>query len=159
MRRFKQQLPQEEAIQILETATNGVLSLIDPDGNPYGIPMSFVFDGDRSIYFHCALSGRKLDCIRANPRCCFTVVDRDEIRPQEFTTYFKSVIAEGEISAVREEDAMIAALRLLSSKYSPGIACESEISKGLSRVMVLKMSINSITGKEAIELTRQRQGE
>ena len=156
MRRFKQQIPEEEAKEILKTATNGVLSLIDHDERPYGVPMSFIYDGERSIYFHCALSGRKIECIKHNKNACFTIIDQDEIHPQEFTTYFRSVIVEGIIEIIDERTEMIEALRLLSMKYSPGIDCEPEIEKGISRVLILKLEINSMNGKEAIELIKTR---
>ena len=156
MRRSKQQIPEEEAKQILKTATNGILSLVDPDGRPYGVPMSFIYDGEKSIYFHCAVSGRKIDCIRNNDHCCFSVIEQDEIHPEEFTTYFKSVIAEGEISILKDKEQIVSALRYLSSKYSPGIECAPEISKSLNKVLILKMDIETLTGKEAIELTRKR---
>ena len=156
MRRFKQQIPDEEAKEILRTATNGVLCLTDYDNRPYGIPMSFIYDGELSIYFHCALSGRKIECINHNPNACFTIIDQDEIHPEEFTTYFRSVIVEGVIKIIEDRKEMIEALRLLSTKYSPGIDCEPEIEKGIDRVRILKLEIDSITGKEAIELTRER---
>lgn len=156
MRRFKQQVPETEAKEILKKATNGVLCLIDYSNRPYGVPMSFIFDGDRSIFFHCALKGRKIDCIKHNPNACFTIIDQDEIHPEEFTTYFRSVIVEGNVRIIEERNEMIEALRLLSTKYSPGINCEPEIEKGIERVAILKLEIDSITGKEAIELTRKR---
>lgn len=157
MRRSRQQIPEKDARHILTFATNGVLSLIDSKGRPYGVPMSFIYDGDKTIYFHCALTGRKIDCIKTNPFCCFTIVDKDEIHPDEFTTYFRSVIVEGSISILKDKSHMENALRLLSSKYSPGIDCEPEITKGINQVSVLKLDISSITGKEAIEFTRKRE--
>lgn len=156
MRRSKQQIPDEEAREILLRATNGVLSLIDSSGVPYGVPMSFIYNGAAAIYFHCGLSGRKIDCINYNPHGCFTVIYRDEIHPDEFTTYYKSVIAEGVISIIKDREDIIEALRLLSAKYSPGIDCEPEIDKGINHVLILKMDINTLSGKEAIELTRKR---
>lgn len=156
MRRFRQQLPEEEAKGILKNATNGVLCLVDYDSKPYGVPMSFIYDGTGSIYFHCALSGRKLECVKNNPNACFTVIDQDEIHPEEFTTYFRSVIVEGIVRIIDDRVEMKKALRWLSTKYSPGIDCEPEIEKGLNRVLILKLEINSITGKEAIELTETR---
>ena len=156
MRRFKQQIPEAEAKDILKKATNGVLCLTDYDDRPYGVPMSFIYDGNSSIYFHCALSGRKLECIRHNSKACFTIIDQDEIHPDEFTTYFRSVIVEGEIGIISESQQMIKALTLLSTKYSPGIDCEPEIEKGIDRVLILKLEIKSITGKEAIELINER---
>ena len=156
MRRFKQQIPDAESRDILIKATNGVLSLIDLHKRPYGVPMSFVYDGYGCIYFHCAPSGRKVDCMQSHPNACFTIIAQDEIHPEEFTTYYKSVIVEGIIKVIDDRKEMINALRLLSTKYSPGIDCEPEIEKGLNRVMVLKLTIESVSGKEAIEITRSR---
>ena len=156
MRRFKQQIPDEEAKEILKKATNGVLCLSDYAQRPYGVPMSFIYDGETSIYFHCALSGKKIDCIKHNPNACFTIIDQDEIHPEEFTTYFRSVIVEGSIKIIDDKNQIIKALRLLSTKYSPGIDCEPEIEKGLNRVLILKLDIESVTGKEAIELIKSR---
>ena len=156
MRRFKQQIPEEEAKRILLEATNGVLCMTGYDERPYGVPMSFIFDGYSNIYFHCALTGRKIECLKHNPDVCFTVIAQDEIHPDKFTTYFRSVIVEGRITILEERQQMIDALRLLSTKYSPGIDCEPEIEKGLNRVLILKLEIDSITGKEAIELTKKR---
>lgn len=156
MRRHKQQIPTEEAKEILNNATSGVLSLVDTMNRPYGVPMSFVFDGDGAIYFHCATEGKKIDCIRNNPYSSFSVIAKDEIYPEKFTTYFKSVIAMGKISIISEKNDMIDILRLLSRKYSPSIDCEPEIAKGLGRVLILKLEIDTISGKEAIELTRAR---
>lgn len=156
MRRFRQQIPIQEAKEILKIASNGVLSLIDSDGKPYGVPMSFIYDGVDIIYIHCALSGRKIDCIKNNPNACFTVIAQDEIHPEEFTTYFKSVIVEGQVSIISCQQEIKDILRLLSSKYSPRLDCEVEIEKGLDRVLILTLKIDSITGKEAIELTRRR---
>ncbi|MCH5235859.1 MAG: pyridoxamine 5'-phosphate oxidase family protein [Muribaculaceae bacterium] len=156
MRRFKQQIPESEVKDILKKATNGVLCLTDYEDRPYGVPMSFIYDGYGSIYFHCALTGRKIECIIHNPNACFTIIDQDDIHPEEFTTYFKSVIVEGIIKIIKDRNEMIDALRLLSTKYSPGINCEPEIEKGIDRVLILKLEIDSISGKEAIELTKKR---
>ena len=156
MRRFKQQIPEAEAKEILRTATNGVLCLIDYNERPYGVPMSFIYDGESSIYFHCALSGRKIECIKHNPNACFTIIDQDEIHPEKFTTYFRSGIVEGIIRIIEDRKEMIEALKLLSTKYSPGINCEPEIETSINRVRILKLEIDSITGKEAIELTQKR---
>ena len=156
MRRFKQQIPESEAKGILRKATNGVLCLMDKDNRPYGVPMSFIFDGELTVYFHCALTGRKIECIKHNPNACFTIIDQDEIHPEKFTTYFRSVIVEGIIQIIDERNEKIEALKLLSTKYSPGIECEPEIKKGIDRVSILKLEIDSISGKEAIELTKKR---
>ena len=48
------------------------------------------------------------------------------------------------------------ALRSLAEKYSPGIDPETEISRFIKSVCIIRIDIDIITGKEAIELTRAR---
>lgn len=156
MRRFKQLLAEDDAKQILFKGTNGVLSLVDLDNEPYGVPISFAYDGGDSIYFHSALNGQKIDCIVANSRCSFCVVGQDCIIPDEFTSYFRSVIVKGNIHVVTEPTEVVKGLLLLCDKYSPRINSDAEISKCLNRVAVLRLDIDSITGKEAIELVKKR---
>ena len=156
MRRFRQLLDEEITKNILSNATNGVLSLVDIDGEPYGVPVSFAFNGNRSIYIHSAVKGHKIDCIVSNPRCSFCVVDQDLIVPDEFTSYFSSVIVRGSIHIVSDADEIMKGLLLLCRKYSPGIDPAAEISKCLNHVAVLRLDIESMTGKEAIELVRKR---
>lgn len=156
MRRFRQLLPEDASREILRAATGGVLSLADADGSPYGVPLSFAYDGNGAIYFHCAPVGHKIDCIAHDPRCSFCVVEQDAIVPEEFTTYFRSVIVAGRIAVVEDADEIMKGLLLLCEKYSPGIDSSSEINKCIGRVKILRLDIESITGKEAIELARNR---
>ncbi len=156
MRRFKQLLPEEATKEILNSATNGVLSLVDAGGEPYGIPISFAYDGDGHIYFHSAKEGHKIDCIEADSHCSFCAVGQDRIIPEEFTSYFRSAIVKGSIHIVPSQEEIMKGLSLLCEKYSPGIDSGAEIAKSLSQVAVLRLDIESMTGKEAIELVRQR---
>jgi nitroimidazol reductase NimA-like FMN-containing flavoprotein (pyridoxamine 5'-phosphate oxidase superfamily) len=40
------------------------------ENEPYVVPLSFGYDG-RRLYFHTAEMGKKIECIKANPRVCF----------------------------------------------------------------------------------------
>lgn len=157
MRRSRQVLDRENVCAILDRAGNGVLSLVDDTGAPYGVPLSYAYDGEDRIYFHCAKSGYKLECIEAESRCSFCVVGQDLVMPEEFTTYFRSVIVAGRISVVTDSDEIQLGLKLLCDKYSPGVDTEAELSRFLKHVVVLRLDIEGICGKEAIELVRQRQ--
>ena len=156
MRRFKQQLAVGDAVKILNSCTNGILSLVDTDGAPYGVPISYVYDGGNHIYLHSAACGRKIDCIKADSRCSFCVVSQDNIVPEEFTTYFRSVIEAGRIKILTDAEEILHGLIMLSDKYCPGIDPTKEIDKFRNTVKVLRIDIDSITGKESIELVRQR---
>ena len=96
MRRKKQALSNEENLAILMRGTSGVMAVSGDDDYPYAVPLSYVYH-DSKIYFHCAASGHKLDAMRRNPKVSFCVIDRDEVIPQEYTTYFRSVIVFGTV--------------------------------------------------------------
>lgn len=157
MRRKRQQLPEEEAETILLSATSGVLSLLDSDGYPYGVPLSYVY-ADNKLYFHSAVSGHKIDAMRYSAKASFTVISKDEVHLESFTTYFRSVICFGYVRIVNGKDEKLRALRLLGQRYNPGNvqALDDEIKKDGNRVAVIEFDIERITGKEAIELARMR---
>ena len=158
MRRNRQQLSEEESIEILQKATSGVLALLGDNGYPYAVPISYVY-ADGKIYFHSALSGHKVDAIRSCDKASFCVIEQDIVKPEKYTTYFRSVIAFGRIHIEENETENLAIARLLGNRYNPNQeeALQKEIEGGLSRMLVIRMDIEHLTGKEAIELVRQRE--
>ena len=94
MRRKRQQLSDEESYAILQKATSGTLALLGDGGYPYAVPISYVFC-EGKLYFHSALSGHKVDAIRSCDRASFCVVAQDDVKPELYTTFFRSVIAFG----------------------------------------------------------------
>lgn len=151
MRRFRQQLDRNAIEKILMEGTNGVLALDGDNGYPYAVPISYVWCGDY-IYFHSAKAGHKIDAIRRNPKASFCVVAKDDIKPEEFTTYFRSVIAFGTIEIIDNKDEKIEGLKILSDKYSPSVDPTAEIDRFINNVLILKFHIEEITGKQAKEL-------
>ena len=159
MRRKKQALSQQEIADILHKGTSGVLALMGDNDYPYAVPISYVYDGEK-IYFHCANSGHKLDAIQRNSKVSFCVIDKDLVIPKEYTTYFRSVIAFGQIKVVEDEIEKRAAIEKLAVKYAPEetIANRNKaINQEWKPLCMLEMTIDHITGKEAIELVREKQ--
>lgn len=155
MRRFRQELPANETERILRNGKYCVMALSGDDDYPYAVPVNYAYDG-KSIYIHSASQGHKIDAIRRNPKCSLCIVDRDDVIPEEFTSYFRSVIVFGTAHFVESTEDKVAALRLLGDKYSPGIDPEAEIARFIKTVCIVRIDIDSIAGKEAIELTRER---
>lgn len=155
MRRFRQKLTDEESVDLLRRATSGVLSLCGKDMRPYGVPLSHVFH-EGKIYFHSALNGHKLELIRENENVSFTVIAEDEIHPEKFTTYFRSVIAFGTMKIIDDELCKKGILKVIGERFNPEdkSGLTKEIISGLSRCYVLEMTIERITGKQAIELVK-----
>ena len=156
MRRKRQQLSDEESISILQKATAGTLALLGDNGYPYAVPISYVYS-DSKLYFHSALSGHKIDAIRNCDKASFCVIDKDEVLPEKYTTYFRSVIAFGRIHIIEDAQEKLATARLLGDRYNPNQeeALQEELEKGLSRMVMIRFDIEHLTGKEAIELVNQ----
>ena len=157
MRRKRQQLSDAESIDILKKATSGTLALLGDGGYPYAVPISYVY-AEGKLYFHSALSGHKVDAIRGCDKASFCVIDKDDVQPEKYTTFFRSVIVFGKVHIVEEDDEKLQIARMLGNRYNPNQdeALQKEIESGLSRMLVIRFDIEHLTGKEAIELVRQR---
>ncbi len=158
MRRKKQALTEEEIIKILKNGTAGVLAVDGDGGYPYAVPLSYVYH-DGKIFFHCAKSGHKLDAIRRNPKASFCVIGQDQVMPQEYTTYFRSVIAFGKARILETDAEKWAALRLLAEKYYPEAGAQAHddaIRHDYAPVCIVELIVEYMTGKEAIELARNK---
>ena len=156
MRRKRQQLTEEKSIGILQKSTAGTLALLGDNGYPYAVPISYVY-ADGKLYFHSALSGHKIDAIRNSDKASFCVIDQDEVHPEKYTTYFRSVIAFERIHIIEDEQEKLATARLLGDRYNPNQeeALQKEMEKGLSRMVMIRFDIEHLTGKQAIEMVNQ----
>lgn len=157
MRRKKQALPLEESIAILNNGTSGVLAVSGDNDYPYAVPLSYVYH-DFKIFFHCAKTGHKLDAIARNNKASFCVIDQDNVVPQEYTTYFRSVIAFGRTRILDNEDEKRSAFEILAARYSPDHEQGrlQEIDKQFKQVCLVELAIDHITGKESIELVKAK---
>ena len=154
MRRKRQQLTEAECIEILMKNTSGVFAVLGDNGYPYAVPLSYIYDSG-SLYFHCAKSGHKLDAIKNCDKVSFCVIDQDLVVPEKYTTYFRSVIIFGRASVVDQEDEIRSAIEKLAIKYHPDDSKDnrdSVIEKEYKTMCMVKIQIEHITGKEAIEL-------
>jgi nitroimidazol reductase NimA-like FMN-containing flavoprotein (pyridoxamine 5'-phosphate oxidase superfamily) len=149
MRRKERQMSDESAIELLMRGEYGVLSSVDEEGQPYGVPVNHVFDGLETIYFHCAKEGHKLDNLKTNPKVSFTVVGNTQIMDWKFSTAFESVIVFG-IAQEVEGDEKYLGLRMLALKYSPDFEEEFNkyIDKAIIQTKVMKIQVKQLTGKE-----------
>lgn len=156
MRRKNQLLKDSESVQILKERTSGVLAVLGDGGYPYAVPLSYVY-ADGKIYFHCAKEGHKLDAIKRSDKVSFCVVDCDNVVPDEYTTYYRSVIVFGR-ARILSDDEKRAPLEKLAAKYTPDDAegRKKEIERFFERVCMIEMKIEHMTGKEAKELVSAR---
>ena len=88
----------------------------------------------------------------------FTLIDRDDIIQETFTTHFQSATAFGRARILTEDHERREALEALVKKYSPDYIDESkkEIEGDWNVVCVVELKIEHMTGKAAIEIVNNR---
>ena len=158
MRRKKQALPLETCEKILERGNSGVLALEGEEGYPYAVPLSYFYEKQK-IFFHCARNGYKIEAIKRNEKASFCVIDQDQIVPEEYTTYFRSVIVFGTMRIIEEEQEKRTAVEKLALKYAPEDSAQNRgaaIEKDWKPLCMLELTPEHITGKEAVELMKRR---
>ena len=158
MRRFKQQLSDEEAKRILKEGRTLVLAVHGDDGYPYAVPLNYVYH-DGKVYVHCAKSGHKLDAMKADPKVSFTVIERDDVVPEKLATYYRSVIAFGRARILEDADEKRRAAEVLGLHYyNVPEAVQKEIESTWNALVCIEITIDHLTGKEARDLAMMRKG-
>lgn len=154
LRRKRQALSRADCEAVLSRGTSGVLALAGDDGYPYAVPLSYLYE-DGKLLFHCAKAGHKLDAVARCDKASFCVIDQDRVVPEEYTTYFRSVIAFGRIRVIGDDGERRAAVERLALKYHPGDTQENRnryIDKEWAPLCMLEMTVEHLSGKQATEL-------
>lgn len=149
MRRFKQQLSDADCLAVLQAAKRGVLAVHGDDGYPYAVPLNFVFDpAARTLYFHMAVAGHKLDAIKRDSKVCFTVMDDGYKVEGDWAWYVRSVVVFGEAKVVKDDAMRDQWLRALAAKYFPPVEdVEEDMRRNAPRALVIAVRIDHMTGK------------
>ena len=153
MRRIRQQLPDEEALEVLKSARRGVLSVTGDDGWPYGVWLNpYYREADGRIYFHGAKEGHKIDALRRDARVSFTVID-DGVQDEGGWAYtFRSVVVFGRIEFVEDHSFALELCRELARRFNPSEEdIEKEIQMAGARVRVMALIPEHVTGKRVHE--------
>ncbi len=147
MRFGQRELGRVASEDILRRGEYGILCTCGADGQPYGVPLSYVLLGD-CIGFHCAPLGHKCDNLAQNARASFTVVGATCPLPGQFSTRYESAIAFGAVCPV-EGEAKRAILRALVEKYSPGFREKGELylERDFDKVATYALHIEQLRGK------------
>ena len=154
MARIREQIPNEECIEILKTQLRGVLSVRGDDDYPYGIPINHYYcEEDGKLYFHGGTKGHRIDAMHSHVKASFCVLD--EGRPEQeggWALRFRSVIVFGRLEEVEDHDRAIEITRALCHKFtSDEEYIEKEIENAGARTMVVCLTPEHMTGKTVLE--------
>src|SRR5690554_3320422 len=98
MRRKDREMNIEFGLEVIDKSRYGVISMIDEDNEPYGIPLSIVRD-ENILYFHSAMDGRKVKVFKKNPNVSVAFIGETKI-PENYTKDELDEIVKDESKAV-----------------------------------------------------------
>jgi uncharacterized protein len=126
------------------------------DNRPYIVPMNFAYEAigeEVRIYLHSAPTGRKLGIIAQNNTVCFEADCAYKTLPSAeacgWSAEFASVMGEGVITIVTDEDRKIHALDVFMRRHGfqgrPNYTPQE-----LNAVTVLQIAVSAMTGKRKL---------
>lgn len=143
----------DEVARILEEGQFCVISTVDADGMPYGVPVSYVMI-DGMLYLHSTnAGGHKADDFEHDGRVCATVVQH--VAPcyenSFFSTRYESAMVFGRIDRVADDALRRKVLGALCMKYVPAARDEigGAIERGIAGVEIWRILPTEVSGKIA----------
>jgi nitroimidazol reductase NimA-like FMN-containing flavoprotein (pyridoxamine 5'-phosphate oxidase superfamily) len=142
---------EDDARAFLAAEAEGRLATCDRAGQPYITPLNYAFRGEK-IYFHCKLTGRKLNNLAENNRVCFEVshatkMTISEDRPCACATRYQSVLAFGTARVVVDPAEKAALLNLLVERHAAGKPFHPVDEQQAAGCAVVEICIEQISGK------------
>lgn len=153
IRKVKNELSPERTREVLHKAARGVLSIHGDDGYPYGLPLNYVYDEEnQALYFHGTKTGYKIDCIKKDPKACFTAICEEGISEDGWSKNTASVVAYGLVEEIEDQDFAREAMINLAKKYYPNMELVDEnMAAGFKNTKMLAFHIAYMTGKKVNE--------
>lgn len=147
MRKSSRKRDPEWAFEVFDRAPYVTVSMIRPDGTPYGLPLSLARKDEKTFYFHCARDGEKIDCLELNPVVSLSAVSKCTPKYEEernnFTEHYHSAIATGLCSTVTDKEEKVEALRLICQRFLPKYMdhFKDAIERSLDRTNVIRITL------------------
>ncbi len=148
MRRKDRQLTAEEAWCIVERCSYGVMTMVDEEGQAYGVPVNHARSGD-VLYIHCATEGKKTDAMGRHPRVSMVFVDQSDVVEEKYTTRYASAMVFGTAGEVTDDEEKIEGLRAICQRHAPGNMemFDEYVRPRVGRTAVWKITVEQISGK------------
>ncbi len=110
----------EECEKMILNTFQGLLVLAN-DNEPYAIPINHGYK-DGSFYFHCGMTGKKLDFIRKNPRVSYVInkyfgKPEDHVKSMKCHGSWESLIVYGTAKIIEEREEYRQAFKTFMEYY------------------------------------------
>ena len=148
MHKADRQLSPADTLAVLKKGDHGTLSVNGDDGYPYATPVNYIVVNDK-VYIHSAYYGYKMDCLKRDPKCCFSAITHAEIVANKITAYFESVIITGKVALVEDPTEKRTALEAFVTQKHPGYeeVGMKMIDKLFDETALLRVDAEEMTGK------------
>ncbi|MDD2533563.1 MAG: pyridoxamine 5'-phosphate oxidase family protein [Eubacteriales bacterium] len=153
MRKSNREITDRAELRAILDACDVCRVAFSDQGQPYIVPMNFGFrwvESELTLFFHCALEGRKLNIIHENNRVCFEMDHRHELvvgeRACDYSMKYESLIGNGVIDLITDPDEKIDGLTVLMHQYSSRTDWTFD-EKVLARTHVLRIRVSDFTAK------------
>lgn len=150
MRRKDKEITDKKEIEkILKESQICHIAMVDKE-KPYIVPMNFGYE-NKTLFFHSALEGRKINLIKKNPNLCFEVDQVVQFKKAQlacdWSIEYKSVIGEGRAQLLYDPEEKREGLDIIMAQYS-GRTFEYP-NEMLEKTLVIKLEIDKMTGKQS----------
>lgn len=158
MRKANQEITDPKTLEaILKKATIIRLAMVD-NGMPYLLPFNFGYS-ENCIYIHSAPAGKKIEVLCQNPQVCFEVEDETATVEGDiacrWSQMYRSVVGYGKVEMVTGFEEKQKALDIIMQQHGAPANMEFD-PKEVEFIVVLKLKIDSMTGKQSSNWNRLR---
>lgn len=156
MRRSDKEITSTREIEEIITRAQVCRLALNDEGYPYIVPMNFgpgnIGEGERVLFFHSALQGKKLELLRRDPRVAFEMdVDTELVTSAEacsFTMRYRSVCGRGRVRFLEDDGAKRRALNRIMGHYTGKVDWDFP-EKMLKAICVFALEIEEISAKKS----------
>jgi len=152
MRRKEKEITDENLINSILIAEKYVTISMCRNSEPYIVTLSYGYDPDKkSLYFHCAKEGLKIDFIKINPSVCASIIRDMGYKTNDCDHAYQSIIIRGKLTIIKDIEGKKHAFDILMNhlEENPEKMKNKHLNNEKSYVntCILRLDIEEISGK------------
>ena len=152
MRRLDKQINDDKIINEILSKSNICRIALHDDVYPYVVPLNYGYHKN-SLYFHCALTGKKIDLIKKNNKVSFVIEQGHKVIKSDiscnWTTKYRSIFGQGMIDIITDHQKKKEGLDIIMQHHGKN---DNFYNKSIvDKILILKLSIKSMTAKQSGE--------
>ena len=150
MRRTEREITNTKSIKDILRKENTCRLAMNDKEYPYIVALNYGY-ANNALYIHCAREGKKINLLKRNSKVAFQIESGCEIvkhsKSCQWSTRYQSLVGKGQVEIVDDYEEKIKGLDIIMQHAGK---MENEYnSKAVNNVLILKVNIIEISGKQA----------